>query len=205
MEEGESTSEVEKIKTKKKSKETQPTNGKKRKRESSGIPRRPREKPKRFKTGFGFVMAGLTKDFADDMLKQLTEELEERRTNNLPTWTVELYPANKIAIVLSDEEKKAHDEEYRAAYQELPKVSLKRLEKNADPVEKERRRLYNANPDTKIRKKQLAKRRRQILREIRKNDSEAYAKAERVIAPLFPEKKKPNRKRTTNNGSDATA
>lgn len=157
----------------------------KRKREKTGIPKMPREKPRTFDSGFGLIIPGLPKDQAQAMFKQLQDEMEERKTLGQEVWAPELIPANKIHIVMSPEEKKIHNDNYRTSYRNLPKVQLKRLEESSKPTTKLKRKNYNAKKEVKERKKLLAKRRRAILKEIKKKNREIYGEAEKAADLLL--------------------
>jgi hypothetical protein len=161
----------------------------KRKREKTGIPKMPRVKPRTFENGFGIIIPGLPKELANDMISQLNAEMEDRKVTGQAVYPAELIPADKIHIVMSPEERKAHDLAYRESYRKLPRVVLKRLEESSKPSIKFKRKTYNAKKEVKERKKQLAKRRRAILKLIKKKDRNAYKEAEEAADALLAIKK----------------
>lgn len=157
----------------------------KRKREKTGIPKMPRVKPRTFESGFGIIIPKLPKDQATEMFDQLMAEMEDRKKLGHEIYEPELIPANKLQIVMSPEERKIHNDNYRDSYRNLDRVKLKRLEDSSKPSTKLKRKHYNAQKEVKERKKQLAKRRRAILKFVKKQDREKYNEAEKAADALL--------------------
>jgi hypothetical protein len=154
-------------------------------REKTGIPRAKKPKPKRFGEGFGIIIQGLPEEEARAMRRQLEDEMKDRKKAGKTYYKPSFHDSESLFLGLTPEEEKKFALEYRAKYRMLPRVQKRRLEESEKEETKLKRQAYNKRPDIKAKKKILAKKRRKILREMKKNDPSGYKKAQRICDALF--------------------
>ncbi len=111
-----------------------------------------------------------------------------------------VFEANRVKILLSEEEKIRNKKEYQTLYNSRPEVKLKREMDRHDPIRAAERKLHSQLETTKERKKLRSLAQRQIIKQMKSNPNSEYS---RLLESMLPpqSKKRAREDESDENGS----